>query len=50
MKAAFKRYFESGDVDNEAAALDELLRNQLNTLKISSEISSPYMFNQHRWR
>ena len=50
IKAALKRYFESGDVENEVNALNELIKNNLNPLKIQNEVSNPYMFNQHQWR
>lgn len=50
IKSGLKRYFESGDVENEVDAIGQLIINNLNPLQESSDISYPYNYNQHRWR
>eukprot|EP00347_Sterkiella_histriomuscorum_P017331 403349792 len=54
MKAAIKRYFESGDVESELEAIDILESSHLRPIKDGSDSSLQmmmrYNYNQQRWR
>lgn len=45
MKAAIKRYFESGDVECELDAIEMMAKSNLYPLQQSSDLSSPYIYN-----
>ena len=45
MKAAIKRYFESGDVESELEAMDLMIVNNLNPIKEQNDLTYPYNYN-----